>query len=112
MGNMMDTFDLINGSFEFIGSIALLMNVFRLYKDKRIQGMHWASTLYFTSWGIWNIFYYPSLEQWFSFSGGIFLVTVNIIWLGQLSFYSYQNRDIPIIDETTATKLIASIRKL
>lgn len=55
----MDTFDLINGSFEFIGSIALLMNVFRLYKDKRIQGMHWASTLYFTSWGIWNIFYYP-----------------------------------------------------
>jgi len=68
---MMDNFDLINGSFELLGSFVLLTNVVKLHKDKHIAGVHWSPTLFFALWGIWNAFYYPHLEQWISFSGGL-----------------------------------------
>jgi len=80
--------DIINGSFEFLGGCFLLANVYKIYKDKRLRGYHWLSTVFFTSWGLWNLYFYPHLGQWFSFTGGCFIVTVNSFWLGQIYYYS------------------------
>jgi len=43
--------------------------------------------VFFTSWGMWNLFYYPHLGQWYSFAGGVFIVSVNTFWLGQIIYY-------------------------
>lgn len=77
--------DLINGSFEAIGASALALNVRRLWRDKTIQGVHWASTAFFAAWGFWNLAYYPSLGQWASFAGGCALVAANLVWLISLA---------------------------
>lgn len=44
--------------------------------------MYWPMTAFFTAWGFWNLHYYPSLEQWFSFYAGIVLVLGNLCWVG------------------------------
>lgn len=84
--------DVVNGLFELVGAASCLLNVFRLARDKRVAGFHPAGTIFFTSWGYWNLFYYPSLGQWFSFLGGMALVIVNTAWLCQIAYYSYINK--------------------
>jgi len=84
--------DYINGLFEFCGAAFLLVNVVKMYRDKQLKGYHWLPTVFFTSWGLWNLYFYPYLEQWFSFAGGIAIVTVNAIWLGQTFYYLWRNK--------------------
>jgi hypothetical protein len=79
--------DLINGAFEFGGSIMLWRNVYQLYKDKMVRGVHWGPTGFFWVWGLWNLFYYPHLNQWASFFGGLSIVTANGVWLYQMLKY-------------------------
>lgn len=73
--------DLINGGFEFIGSAMIWMNVRQLWKDKMTRGVHWGATTFFTSWGFWNVYYYPYLHQYWSFAGGLSIVLANCAWL-------------------------------
>ena len=79
--------DLINGLFEFLGSIMLWRNVIQLHRDKMARGVHWTATGFFAAWGYWNLFYYPHLDQWWSFAGGISIVVANTIWLVQMLYY-------------------------
>lgn len=85
------TFDVINGTFEFIGAIMLTINCYRLHKDRVLKGAHWLPVTFFTAWGLWNLVYYPSLDQWFSFAGGCAIVTVNLVWLMQAWYWSSVN---------------------
>jgi len=79
--------DFINGGFEFLGSIVLWRNVVQLYRDKMTRGVHWSATGFFMAWGYWNLYYYPSLDQWWSFAGGVSIVIANTVWLGQMFYY-------------------------
>ena len=81
--------DLINGLFESIGSIAIWLNVIRLYQDKKIAGINISTTVFFTSWGLWNMYYYPSLGQWLSFWGGLSMCVANSIWIAMSLYYVY-----------------------
>jgi hypothetical protein len=89
--------DFINGALELIGSFMLWANVLRLHRDKKTHGVTWYATGFFMGWGYWNLYYYPSLGQWWSFSGGVSLVLANTIWLGQMLYY---RRRILWVDET------------
>ena len=73
--------DLTNGLFELIGSIFLFVNVFRLWIDKKIRGLYWPFSIFFTLWGFWNLYYYPTIGQMFSFVGGIFMSVANLAWI-------------------------------
>lgn len=84
--------DLVNGLFEFIGGITLWMNVWRTHKDGGVKGVNTLYILYFSSWGWWNLYYYPSLGQWWSFAGGVFIVVANVVWLGQVVYYTRRKR--------------------
>ncbi len=79
--------DMVNGIFEMIGGGTVCLNNWRLWRDREVKGVSWASTAFFSSWGLWNLFYYPSLDQWASFAGGAFLVAANLVWLGQLAYW-------------------------
>jgi len=80
--------DVINGLFELAGAVFLLLNVARLRRDRAVRGVHWLPTGHFTAWGVWNLFYYPHLDQWFSFAGGLAIVCVNALWLGLVVWYA------------------------
>jgi hypothetical protein len=79
--------DLINGSFEAIGSLLVWLNIRQLYRDKVVRGVHIAPVMFWTAWGYWNIYYYPHLNQWLSFAGGISVVLANSVWVGQMLYY-------------------------
>lgn len=78
--------DIVNGTFEALGGVFLWLNVLRLWRDKGYAGVNWQAIAFFAAWGLWNLFYYPSLAQWWSFTGGLVLVVANLVWLG-LAFH-------------------------
>ena len=89
--------DTTNGSFELIGGLMSLLNVRTVYRAKAVQGVSiWASA-FFTLWGFWNLYYYPSLGQYFSFLGALVIVTGNTGWVGLAAFYSLRDRVHPFI---------------
>ena len=82
--------DLVNGLFELLGAVVLWFNVIRVRKDKHVKGMNPWTTVFYSGWGFWNMYYYPALDQWLSFFGGLAIVTVNTIWLGHVFYYHKQ----------------------
>jgi hypothetical protein len=71
--------DYINGVFEGGGAMLQVLNIRQILKDKIVRGVHWGPLTFWTAWGYWNIFYYPSLDQWCSFVGGLGVVLCNTI---------------------------------
>ncbi len=86
--------DLINGGFELFGGYAMARNVLALYRSKYFSGVDMGASVFFTSWGIWNLYYYPSLGQWGSFAGGAVLVVANAIYIALM--WRYRNNKAPI----------------
>ncbi len=80
--------DIVNGTYELIGAPFIFLSVLNLYKQKKVKGVSWIHVCFFTTWGYWNLFYYPHLNQWFSFYGAIAIVIANTIWLCQLIYYT------------------------
>jgi hypothetical protein len=72
--------DVINGLFELFGAVMLSMNVRQILHDKQWRGVSWLPFAFFTSWGFWNLIFYPSVDCWLSFTGGLALVTVNVVY--------------------------------
>lgn len=93
--------DLINACFELSGGCIILLNVRQLYKDKELKGFHWGVLLFFTVWGYWNLYYYPHLQQWLSFIGGISVVSSNTIYLSMVIYYMIRsNKERQQVNET------------
>jgi uncharacterized membrane protein YfcA len=83
--------DLVNGVFELLGAFVIFLNIRRLHKDKEVKGYDPKVTVFFTAWGLWNLWYYPSLDQWLSFWGGLAIVVMNSVWLCQIYYYNHKN---------------------
>jgi len=79
--------DIINALFEFLGGALMCINIHKLHREKMVRGVHWSPTMFFACWGMWNLFYYPHLGQWWSFGGGCFIVVANSIWVTQMVYY-------------------------
>ena len=83
----------MNGAFELLGGIVLFQNCRRLYQDKVLKGVDWRVTVFFSAWGYWNLYYYPSLDQWASFVGGIGIVAVHTFWVTLAVYYTYYKKE-------------------
>jgi hypothetical protein len=79
--------DLINSAFEALGGVFILGHCRAVLRDKSVAGVSITATVFFTAWGIWNLYYYPSLNQMASFYAGVFLVLANCLWVGLLVKY-------------------------
>ncbi len=85
--------DLTNGLFELFGGLFALRNCSVILKHKEVRGVSLLSNLFFTSWGFWNTYYYPHLDQWFSFAGGVLLAFANLFWLGLAVYFRRKNEE-------------------
>ena len=88
-----DTMDQINAIAEVIACIVLLPSIMTAWRMKVVQGVHWLTPAFFWSYGIWNLFYYHSLEQYWSGLAAILLVAQNTIWLLMVVLYTPRRRD-------------------
>lgn len=79
--------DIVTGGFETFGGIPILMSILKTHRDKRVTGLHVSSNLFFTTWGLWNLYYWPHLGQVAAFLGGVVLCLANVVWLGQVLYY-------------------------
>lgn len=79
--------DLINGAFEALAAVSILNHCRVLYKQKEVSGVSLLSTTFFFTWGIWNIYYYPSIGQTFSYLAGISVAVANALWIGLMVKY-------------------------
>ncbi len=86
--------DAINGSLELVGALLLLANVRAIRRDKELKGVVWYPTLFFTTWSCWNLFFYPSLDQWMSFAGALLMFVANSLWLGHIWYYWKRSNDV------------------
>ena len=73
--------DAVNGCFEVLGGVFLWLNVRQILKDKKTRGVNIIPVAFFAAWGFWNLYYYPSLDQWLSFLGGLNVVVANVTWV-------------------------------
>jgi hypothetical protein len=85
--------DIINGVFECLAGFMVLAHCKTLYKDKMVRGVNVWASIFFTSWGFWNLYYYPHLDQWMSFTGGLLIVGANFLWVSMMIYYKKQERD-------------------
>ena len=79
--------DVINGAFELLGGLMILNHCRAVWRDKAVAGVSIVSTVFFAAWGLWNLYYYPSLDQWWSFAGGLAIVCANALWIALLLRY-------------------------
>jgi len=80
--------DTMNAVFEGGGACLLLMNVRRLYLDKKLAGVALAPTIWFNVWGAWNLYYYAKLGQHLSWTAGVGVFLVNTTWVLMAIYYS------------------------
>ena len=79
--------DICNAAFELFGGVFILNHCRALFEAKIVKGISIVSTVFFTAWGVWNLYYYPSLGQWASFAGGVFICLTNLLWVAMLVYY-------------------------
>jgi hypothetical protein len=79
--------DLVNALFELGGSLAVGASITRLWTDRRVAGVSVLMIGFFASWGLWNLFYYPSLGQHWSFAAGVLVCLANVIYCSMLIYY-------------------------
>lgn len=84
--------DVINSIFECSGSLFVVLSIRRLRREKKVRGVDYKHIAFFAIWGFWNLYYYPSLEQWMSFFGGLTITMCNLIWVIQLAYYTYKEQ--------------------
>lgn len=80
-------FDLIHGLFGIVAAVFTLLNVLKLYRDKKVRGISIIFMFYLCSFNVWNIFYLFSLQQTLGAVSGLFVLAANIIWFGQMIYY-------------------------
>lgn len=79
--------DLLNGLFEFGGSLLTWVSAYRVYRDRGYAGIYLPAVVFFWMWGGWNLYYYPHLGQMWSFLGGCSLVAANATWAALMCHY-------------------------
>lgn len=94
--------DIINASFELFGSVTVMFSCVALLKAKRVAGVSLVTTVFFTSWGIWNLYYYPSLGQTTSSYAAVLVCAANFFWCSLIVKY----RDVPESEALASEKQI------
>ena len=79
--------DLVNALFEIIGAGLTWANVYSVWKDKGYAGIYLPTVVLSLGGGVWSLFYYPSLNQWWSFAASIGLVIALLAWIVLMLWY-------------------------
>jgi len=86
------TSDIINGGYKFLLGFFIFLNCVQLWKDKTVKGVRISPFICFALGSLWDLYYYPHLNQWVSLMGACHIVVWNIIWVILALYYTRRNR--------------------
>jgi hypothetical protein len=87
--------DQINGVYEALGGLFILLNCRKTWQAKKVAGVSLVTIVFFSSWEFWNLYYYPALDQWWSFWGGAVIAAANLLWIWLVVHYSWGWKTVP-----------------
>ena len=73
--------DILNAAFECVGAMFIAADCIKLYFDRQLRGVYWPGRVFWALWGVWNVTYYPSIGQVWSFRAGLAVLAMNALWL-------------------------------
>ena len=86
--------DFINGIvFYSIASIVVWFNFFKLKRDKQVKGVSLIVWIFYCIWGLWNMIYFPLLDQKVSFIMNMPVFFDNLFWLVLAIKYKYKKKE-------------------
>jgi len=88
----MITNDFINGGFELCGGLMIIPSILNLLKTKSADGVALSTVTFFTIWGLWNIYYYPAMDQPLSAAAAMMLTAANMTWWALVFKYKVINK--------------------
>lgn len=83
------TMDQANAALEMGGAFLRTLDCIKLFQHKRFVGGHLGTALYFLLWGVFNVFFYPSLNQVWSFWAALALMVINGLWFVMAVYYNH-----------------------
>jgi len=84
--------DMVNSLVELGGAWFTWRNAWQLFKDKSLSGVYWPTNLFFTLFGVWNLYYYTSIAQPYSFYAAILLTMGNATWVAMAINLRFKQR--------------------
>lgn len=87
--------DLINGVFELVASLMVVLNCRRLLIDKKVRGVSKSATAFFIAWGFYGLGVFLRIESFWSVIGAITLISANIVWLAMMMHYAQAEHTLP-----------------
>lgn len=91
--------DLINGIFGVLGGLFIALSIAKLHREKTARGVSIVYVAFFTSWSWYHVYFFTTVNLWWSWAGAIGMMTANTIWLCQMVYYS--RREMSAIIELT-----------
>jgi hypothetical protein len=85
--------DQVNSYFEVVSSAIIWLNLQRLYKDQRIEGVSWLVTAWYVAFGCWGMVYYSFLGHWYSLAGQVVMTLGNLAWVVLAINLTYFKKD-------------------
>lgn len=79
--------DLVNGLFELGGAAVIASQIVVVLRDQRVEGVRWWMPFFFWCWTVWNIPYYASLGQWWSWAAAWLVVATHSVYAGLLWWF-------------------------
>lgn len=84
--------DLVNCLFELSGGFFVWLSIRKLLRDRAVRGVSLFMIGFFAAWGLWNLYYYPSLGQILSGIGAIGVAAANFAYLTLLIWFSRREK--------------------
>lgn len=87
--------DLINGIFGVLGGLFIALSIAKLHQEKTVRGVSIVHVAFFTSWSWYHVYFFTTVNLWWSWAGAVGMMTANTIWLCQMVYYSRTRRPFP-----------------
>ena len=73
--------DFINAVFNSVGAFFIILNAIDIHRRQTVAGHTYPSTIFFTAWSIYSVFFYAHLQQFWSFSISVVMAIANVALL-------------------------------
>jgi uncharacterized membrane protein YfcA len=80
--------DKINGIFELAAAFFVYLHIRKLKEDRAVKGLSIISVVFFSSWSVFNLAFYPINSLLWSFWAGIPVFLANIYYVYLLIKYN------------------------
>lgn len=84
--------DMVNSALQVGGTAFTFVNVSKLYRTKCPKGVSFWAISFFVTWGIWQLYFYYGLGQWFSMGASFSMLIANGIYASLVLKYELMHR--------------------